>query len=321
MKRILLIASAVTIVAGCAKVTTVDTAEPQEIAFKAYNYAATKAPIEDNVLPDGYNMYVHAFHQNGSNFTEYFSNNGVVFEKGEDDGYWSGNTPQYWPPQGTLTFNAISPVDAISSHKFNLDAEGDAVASISATLSDNSTNQYDLLVAQTTGPTERVSAVNMTFDHALAQVQVTASASADGVVTIKDITLDNSYQEGNVVAMLTVNDDKSVKFAWDTKDKSHKKMTITSTAEELKSTAVKYPGILVVPEQELKEYIHTLTITYDYGLSKDIKTTLPLTSGDITAWEAGKKYIYNIGFSANEIKINPHVATWDEEVDGETVGE
>lgn len=195
------------------------------------------------------------------------------------------------------------------------------MASISATLSDNSTNQYDLLVAQTTGPTERVSAVNMTFDHALAQVQVTASASADGVVTIKDITLDNSYQEGNVVAMLTVNDDKSVKFAWDTKDKSHKKMTITSTAEELKSTAVKYPGILVVPEQELKEYIHTLTITYDYGLSKDIKTTLPLTSGDITAWEAGKKYIYNIGFSANEIKINPHVATWDEEVDGETVGE
>lgn len=321
MKRILLIASAVAIVAGCAKVTTVDTAEPQEIAFKAYNYAATKAPIEDNVLPDGYNMYVHAFHQNGSNFTEYFSNNGVVFEKGDGDNLWSGNTPQYWPPQGTLTFNAISPVDAISSHKFNLDAEGDAVASISATLADNSVNQYDLLVAQTTDPTERVSAVNMTFDHALAQVQVTASANADGVVTINSITLNNSYQSGDVTAMLTVNLDKTVLFSW-TPTGNYTSMTITSTPEELNtSAAVKYRGILVVPEQELKADTHTLTINYDYGQSKGMETTLALTSGSVTAWEAGKKYIYNIGFSANEIKISPYVATWDEEVMGTTVGE
>ena len=54
MKKFLFIASALAIVAGCAKVTTVNTEEPQEIAFKAYSNAATKTPIEDKILPDGY---------------------------------------------------------------------------------------------------------------------------------------------------------------------------------------------------------------------------------------------------------------------------
>ena len=318
MKKFLFIASALAIVAGCAKVTTVNTEEPQEIAFMAYSNAATKTPIEDKILPDGYKMLVHAMHMDGEDgsakYQEYFD--GIIFKKGTD-GYWSGS--QYWPPQGKLQFNALAPDDAVTSAGATFKVESNAVTTVSATMLDNTDTQFDLLVARPSTYTERVSAVSLTFDHALAQISVAVGATAAGLVTVNSINLNSVYQAGDVKATVSpLGQDGKVQFTWTPTEDSKKSVVISTNPVELTTTLYKYTSKLVVPISLTAE--NTITINYDYGKAKDLSISLPLTSEQISSWNAGMKYIYNISFSANEIKINPTVAEWDEEASGITVG-
>ena len=159
MKKFLFIASALAIVAGCAKVTTVNTEEPQEIAFKAYTNVSTKAPITNAKFPEAWSMQVHAIYDGVTKNKDYFGD-GVVFAN--DGTYWSaGDNPEYWPITGNLTFNAIAPVatteqsaavvsltNTNSSFFTYTDGENN-VTSVVAVMADNSSLQTDVLVART----------------------------------------------------------------------------------------------------------------------------------------------------------------------------
>lgn len=333
MKRILLIASAVAIVAGCAKVTTVDTAEPQEIAFEAYYYGTTKAPLDNSAeFPTDWNMLVHALYDGDAESLHYFGEGGTSFTYGS--GVWhDATTTRYWPATGTLTFNAVAPtatisgVTSFSDVKFNYTTDYD-LSSITATLADNSTNQTDVLVAKTAKSGKIQGDLPMTFKHALAQV-VFKAANADAssqTITIKKAVLKGSFQEGDMTATPSESD---VTFVWDTGGKTavdNKTVYENASGQQLEitATAVGDP-VLVVPMATLDDK-QLLELTYDITYPESVSMTdvvgtvaLKVDTGTqpATSWDAGKKYIYTLTFSApQEITINPSVESWvDQEVE------
>lgn len=338
MKKNLLVAAAVLLAAGCAKVTTVDTAEPQEIKLEGYTYAVTKAPIANDATLSGtgYDMLVHAIHVNGAENSEYFTNAGVTFnEQTGSTNKWAGETAQYWPSEGTLTFNAISPVK-ISPDKTILTGtsftySSGSVSAIGATLNDNSTNQADVLVAKTVTGQNKTSAsdgVDMTFYHALAQIVVTAKAGSNAPTTqINSIKLNNTAQSGNLSASNLSNAD-GPSFAWTAPAYTDVDFDATffdtnlTTDESAEST-----GILVLPVDEKDGATkYSITVNYDLGSNTGLESTLDLLSdeeGKISGWEAGKKYVYNLTITATEILIAPSVDNWDDPAteDDVTVGE
>lgn len=332
MKKFLFIASALAIVAGCAKVTTVDTGEPQEIAFEAYTNVSTKGPIPDAVFPTDWNMLVHALYDGVSTGKEYFGAAGVVFAKSGDN--WAANPAEYWPTTGTLTFNAIAPVaptsDVVSltavspdTDFFDYDGSSANVTSVKAVMGDNTTTQTDVLVARTKESAKTSSAVSVVFDHALAQVAVKAGVDDEGLdITVKSITLKGSYQSGT----LSADPDAGAKvtFTWSNQgsqndisiyNKPGNSTTLPTTPAEI----VDAKGVLVVPNTvgEGVELELVYDVTYNGERMNDVTANIPLKSDSATSWVAGTKYTYTLTFtSPQKILISPSVEDWaEEEVD------
>lgn len=340
MKKFLFIASALAIVAGCAKVTTVNTEEPQEIAFKAYTNVSTKAPLAGGeTFPTNWPMQVHALYDGNATNPHYFGETGTTFTNNGTN--WSDPTTRYWPATGTLTFNAIAPVGTVDGAtvfenvNFNYTENYD-IDNITATLGDNATNQTDVLVARTKKSPKIVdgSALSMIFDHALAQINVTAkleetaAETDDYSITIKKIRIKGTHQQGKLTAEPSEN---SVKFSWsETGDPVPMSIYDDNTGVTLSGTASVFDGalesvadskaVLAVPETLTDGHVIELTydINYPNAVSMTgVKSDLKISTSDVSAWEAGKKYIYNLNFTGpQEIKIAPKVENWaDKTVD------
>ena len=329
MKNFLFIASALAIVAGCAKVTTVDTGEPQEIAFEAYTNVSTKGPITDAVFPSDWNMLVHALYDGDADNLHYFEEDGASFTY--DSGVWhDATTKRYWPATGTLTFNAVAPTANIEGETsftnvaFKYSSSYD-LDNITATLADNSSNQTDVLVAKTVKSGKTQGDLPMTFKHALAQVVfMAANADASQTITIKKAVLKGSFQEGSMKATPSESD---VTFEWNTEGKTAKDdMSVYGdTGQQLKTTATEVgKPVLVVPmavldDTQLLELTYDITYPGGEASMTDVVATVALkVDGEkpATSWDAGKKYIYTLTFSGPQvITINPSVESWvDQEV-------
>ena len=328
MKRILLIASAVAIVAGCAKVTTVDTAEPQEIAFKAYNYAATKAPINGSIFPYDRDMAVHAIFKDVTGTTsEYFDNVKFTAKQIEGKSLWSGG--KFWPPQGTLRFNAVSPSEGSSNSilgNLNFHYEnGENLSYITGSLADNSTEQLDLLIAASTdftpAPSSSNAGVAITFHHALSLIQIKAKAGAEDLVKVKGIVLNTCYQSGNFYVYPATDSDFATDVIWDVNGINATNFDLNVSDKELGvSTFSEFNPVLVVPAIETPK--PTLTITYNFDSLTDLVKTVELfpAGTPITEWQSGKKYTYSLTFTANEILLDPSIDGWEDDSNSITVG-
>ena len=80
----------------------------------------------------------------------------------------------------------------------------------------------------------------------------------------------------------------------------------------LNGTATQITTNLLIPEQSSKQIVINYSMggkTFDYELN------IPRTN-----WEMGKKYTFNLEFSAAEITLEPTVAIWTEVVDNEQIG-
>lgn len=330
MKKFLIIASAVAVAAGCAKVTTVDTDGPKEIAFEAYNYAATKAPITTATFPDDYDMSVHAIQRTGTDgsytYKEYFT--AKTFAKNVN-GKWAGS--QYWPTDGSLKFNAISPVNiptgeentstpVLTDIKFKYDS-GEDITTITATLNDNTANQADVMVATPSGfatADESTNGVPMTFNHVLSQIEVQATATAANAVEITSIELQGTAQAGELTATYS---SSAFTYSWDLKTPARKNINIYTAEGDTKyldanDTYETYQGVLVCPEEALTTDTQKLEVKYKFNGSAEQTYTIDLaqiensSSQAINSWEPGKKYIYKLKVTANEILIAPSVSNW-----------
>ena len=164
-------------------------------------------------------------------------------------------------------------------------------------------NQVDLLYAVKNGATTATNAgaqsVNFEFKHAQALLVFQAQVNTPGVITINSITIPNLKVNGKFV----IDNTKNVLNAhWEDLAPIANKDVVAPGADPAADnlgealTAAAYAQVgssLLIPQQPRINF----TINYNIGANQ-MEYTVNLPRGN---WEMGKKYIYQLNITLNEI--------------------
>ena len=296
MKRLFILATAATVaLASCTKTQVVYNEAPQEIGFKAVTGVMTKAPIATGDLPTSQDMVVYALKSaDNATYTSAFGPVGFTYR----DSYWGGTTPQYWPESGYMKFMAYYPATIGT-------ATGTVGTGLTIKNIDIETSQTDILYTNLT--TEYACAnkttVPMVFKHALSLIEVTAKVANlnMGDVEISKVEIVKPNMTGTVAFAENAVPTWTSLGAMATNYEMDKILSSPLTAE-----AQSYgTGALVVPGPQAN-----LIITYSVAGMPSVDATLTLSGN----WDAGKKYIYELTVSLDEIKLSATVSDWDDTV-------
>ena len=343
MKRILYFIFAgalLCLTASCSK-TEIDTPDetPVEIGFKAVTNQATKADPELTGASLGTdNSYVIYAAASADGSPKYFdpsavSYGGQLFAFFADDptaptvGKWvpaSGTGPYtkehiYWPFGGVkvdfLAYALTPTAKTYLNPTFHADTHA---REFTITGWDTFANQFDVMYAVANGCTPGTDGnVALAFKHAQALLVFTAKKSAStsvdltiNKITIKDLEYTGSLKVDNYRAILqagwtiSAHGDKDLSAAEGIPN-SDFPYTLNDTATQITTN-------LLIPEQAAKKIVINYSMggkTFDYELN------IPRIM-----WEMGKKYTFNLEFSAAEITFTTSVTDWTEVVDNEQIG-
>ena len=259
-----------------------------------------------------------------------FINNGEFVHRG--GGSWGGETPYYWPTEGSLVFAGYSP-SVTAGGTFSYDKDFKVFTATKYIQSEHIDQTVDLMWFDITDKTynsnnnkdalgQDVNGVPVVFHHALSWLQFRfqlkdAEKSIPQNWRITEVHLTGIETEADFGSKYTP--------AWSNHSEPRNYQVWTGThlvstePAVLESTPA---GVVVIP-QDCAEEEASLVISYD--LKKYLGTgtdewlraqtvTLPLTAGtDGNAWLPGKKYVYTIVFGDNEIRIAPTVTEWKDE--------
>lgn len=316
MKKIFLIAaSAMMVFASCTKVNVnyPDNGQPQEIALFSVNKNMVKGgPV--TTADFNYPMQVAAYlaQADGATPGEYFD--GTTFsdpDPNDANKVWTGS--RYWPiSTATINFFAVAPQNGTCTTAFAALTTGqNSVKVATTTVTNNATNQYDVMYALDQGKHTAggdYNEVTMTFKHALSLITYSSGTLENGV-TINSVTLNDVYFDGT--GTFTVPQAKYTS----TTENDVVSTSVTPTWEATGDVANKEigTGILVVPNTY--DYSATaanpsLTINYSVGsFTYNYTYTLPAANTPVT-WAPGTKYNYKISISLSQIEIKPVVEEW-----------
>lgn len=314
MKKSLILGVAVLALASCAKTQVISTESPTPIAFKAVASNAVKADaqLEGTLLGDTYHMYVSATQYKADGAIEtaaYFTEADfapAATPVAADTKYHA--TPQlYWPiGNAVLDFVAFA-MPAAAHGVAPLAAFPNAASDVASMVTFNNWNTYenqvDLLYAVKNGATTATNAgaqtVNFEFNHAQALLVFQAQVNDPGIITINKITMPNLLVNGNFV----IDNTKNVLNAhWENLATVATEDVVAPGADPLADnlgealTAAAYAQVgssLLIPQQP------RINFTINYSISGNtMEYTVNLPRGN---WEMGKKYIYQLNITLNEI--------------------
>lgn len=334
-------AAALALVA-CNKSEVIVNETPVEIGFKSATSAPTKAgELNGTTLPNTHVIYAAASQyskdgvlENGDFFVgEPFQDFGEQkWRHVAEVGTSAVAAPIYWPIGGAkMDYLAYAlPIDAkdkIPAPTFNATV---AAQDFTVTDWDTYNKQVDLLYSSANAQTSAINGlasngyVKMTFQHAQA-------------LLIFNVKVNNANTGMKIKNIAFVDPTDATKGTLKTKgtfkvDNSHNNIvgewtlaapgtdyTMPTTAVSAKSecnlsevngvenyntalTKTAYAQLgetLLIPTQARQDF----TITYEVG-GKEMKYTYAVKRG---SWDAGKKYIYNLNITVNEIILNPTV--------------
>lgn len=346
MKKLFVLSCvALATLASCSKSEDIEAPQAQkEIAF---NVATDKsrAPIENATFPTSLSMYVSAYN---SVSKDYFKNVAFSYDQSRttwkagmywpingvtnflayaftpaadtqttavmdaDDAKWGDTSGANWAQQVTFDFG-----DKSLCYK--------PVAAGGSTVADPMTPYVDLLYASGEQAKEKdYTSVSMTFKHTGAWVVFNVKLGADltgAKVTLNKFQLANIFKGGKLVVDNTTY--AGAKASWDfegVREADYDVQSFTAltelkadTKDPLGNVTAKgdYTFGAIIPEQ------NQTAIKFNYTLSSDnqafdaqtVDFEYPLSRFD--KWEMGKKYVYNITITFNEITITPSVADWE----------
>lgn len=317
MKRLFILATAAIVaLASCSKTQVVYNDAPEEIGFKTYAGAMTKA--EKTLTAAGYSsMGVFANHTPahtsytvpaGVNaYDSYFSNVKFV----EKTGYWGGATAQYWPITGELDFVAYAPHDETEPTIVNRTySSSENTLTISVDNSDIA-NQVDWLYIDQmlAHESKNDEAMSINFRHALAMITVNVSTDLVGLkvsaLTVKDTeqieTLTMDYAETKDSDYV----DGDSNLSWtETADNTVDMQVLAAPFIASDSDKEDSGYCLVIPSAQT-----SITLTYTLPNSDhqmEYTHTLPASN-----WVSGYHYTYDFTIGINEIKFTPTVTDWE----------
>lgn len=348
MKKYFFILAAAAALAACAKneVTPVLSQENTEIAYNVAPKTKTLAANQENFaqgnvfaswayyLP-GTTTWVEEGGKN-ADAKAYIHNSTISYK----DGVWKNATATYyWPKGGRLTFFAYS------LNKGNLDLSDGSyfhcapTTGIAGQIDLKKDPNTDFLVAEIAKDksanvtTYAFNGVPTLFKHKLTRVvfTVTADNYQDKSFTLKSIQFNNLHAAALYGQYSTVDlagDPNPTKdYLKPSTGEAHMDNPFyTNTALEVVAGAV-----TTVPEanEVTKIYIpqafadETATITVNYTIKTKVHdnsnstlednctTTIPIKD-TFSKWEMGKKYIFNLKFTLDEITWDPAVEKWED---------
>lgn len=340
MKKLLLIAAALTTMVSCSKTQVIpEETQQQEIAMKAFNQTAVKAtgPISGPWLSEDYNdelMKVYGFYSSDeSTYAPYFTAdykyqtvNSVTAWMGWDG---TAHKPYYWPLTGKMKVIAVFPTgNGTISCTYTSTTGSETIPTITRINNVNlETEQDDIMYSSNLYSTPVVcppaDAQELSFQHLLSQVVVAVKPSVAGKIKVDEVKWLGAYTKSDIVVKETfeaTDYDTSVEYTYTDADESRADITYTlSTTLNSVLTGndefvkVSDNGALVLPVKT--GYAKPqLSITYTFVTdssdpSKNITVTRTVGIGE--EWAAGKKYVYNVTInSLNEITFTAKVADW-----------
>lgn len=294
--------------------------QPKEISFAPLTKPNTRAAVDGTGFPTDLSMMVTAYDAEKPGV--FFD--ATPFSKGSST-TWAGTPSKYWPlAPATINFLAIA--NANEGNATGVTWGEKKADGVTIVMSDNSTEQRDLMyacgtgsVTQTSNALEFPTNVPMIFKHAQAWIKFTVKANSATEVsklTVSSITL-NSVSCAGTFAVTHANYDKtkaerdanagnngSVSGVWSGYSTSAgPKAVIKAAGYSALSTEVQNFGdLMVVPDQGMASFTINYTVdgnTYNY-------TYTPAS----TSLAQATKYVYNISFGLHEILIAPQVADW-----------
>ena len=349
MKKLFYFAAAAVALAACAKneVIPVNSGENQEITFNVA--PKTKADLREFNTNNVFASWAYYLHNGETGTVTNWSEDWTVRQGAKpyisnseiscNNGVWKNQTTSYyWPKDGALTFFAYSLYRANLSLNNNsgnttpiccLNTE-DAYG-INATIDLFDNQNLDLLVAEiapnkTNNETlNSINGVPTLFKHKFSRVQFAVKKKANcgnATIMLKSIKFNKvvyygTYCQYNKVEGTFVND-------YCSKDGARTTITYTETPFEVKFSDRFDPvtetgeSYYIYFPQNFKNVgdpnIATIEVKYTVQFSNDIieEHTKILNVKEIfDSWDVGKKYIFNLIFSLDEITWAPAVEEWE----------
>lgn len=344
MKKLFISILAVAAAVACTK-TNVDFEQPAEIGFAPVASMSSKAAIADGIYPATQPIGIWSNYAGDvepatvSNYakfgTKYLDNVNFINRTTEEEGKetatanWGGETPYYWPTNGSLIFAGYSiPAGGDVNTNATYDFEND-VMTIPDYVQDLSTAKtFDLLWFGRTAASYNYrnadDAVPVQFNHALSwitiQVKGEGTAIANGNVwAVESVKLLDVVKKGTATLTGTnaswelskAESDKGQMAVFTTSEnKSAQSLKTTGDAEVIEDVT---NGTVVLPQTPVK-----LEVSYSYKTPADVKITetkqveltLDATNSDNNFWKPGYHYTYTLTFKSNEILVAPSVETW-----------
>lgn len=324
MKKLFVLSCvALATLASCSKSEDIEAPQAQkEIAFSVAT-DKSRAPIEGTSFGNDQKIYVSAYNSVSGKYFE-----GKEFATDAAGTTWKGG--QYWPVNGVtsfLAYAATANVTADWGDKYADKVEFDVANGFYKQESTTTTPYIDLLYASGEQAKEKdYATVSMTFKHTGAWVVFNVKLGADltgAKVTLNSFQLANLFKGGKLVVDNTTY--AGAKASWDFEGVRAADYDVQSftTKTQLKADTKDQQGNVtakgdytfgaIIPEQNQTaiKFNYTLTSTATTAAAFEPQTATyeyPLSRFD--KWEMGKKYVYNITITFNEIEIKPSVTDW-----------
>lgn len=321
MKKLFVLSCvALATLASCSKSEDIEAPQAQkEIAFSVAT-DKSRAPIEGTSFADGQKIYVSAYNSVSGN---YFS--GVKFSKAGDT--WKAG--KYWPVNGVtsfLAYAATGEVTATWGDKYADKVEFDISNGFFNSEADAETPYIDLLYASGEQAKEKdYKEVSMKFEHTGAWVVFNVKLGADltgAKVTLNKFQLANIFKGGKLVVDNTTY--AGAKASWDFEGVRAADYDVQSftTLTQLKADTKDPQGNVtakgdytfgaIIPEQNQTaiKFNYTLTSTATTAAFTPQTATYEYPLSRFDKWVMGKKYVYDITITFNEIEIKPSVTDW-----------
>ncbi len=349
-KYFMIAAAAVLALASCQKEEQIrdNTVPDNEIVLKSVS-GMTKSAINGTSFPADYDMLVSAYRNldadhkgedNASNFFEgiKFSQSGTI---------WKGATPKYWPLTGKLDFLCIASAGLKATGTGIVPVcewkSGNVASEVVVSVPANSQRFDDLMYGASNDQVYVSSGNSVQFKHAQAAVVFTAKsnvsydATTNVGITIDKITIDGAKYSGTLTVSNPAAGGGTGTLAaswtelgsavehqnarvWDSGNTGTNISETVLTGLNLTTTSALLSAkpfgeaYVILPEQAMTAF--TVTYTIHNGMKADGTTKLDNQlqyqyTPAAGTWLMGKKYVYDINITLNEITVSPSIVDWN----------
>lgn len=304
---------------------------------RVYNGEITNPYPENEKFVVFANLYLNSdYNNNWADGTTYFGAAGLTVAYDSTVlGWLDVNHPYYWPKNGKLTFYAYSPAE-YTNWKLNIVKDGDTEYANTESAVNIDAHNVDLLYSELAkdktkndnqggnNGTATYNGVELKFKHALSSIKFkvkTAATYNNASFKLNGIVLKSVKPEGTFKCNLTT---ESSVPAWELTATPAKDYTVIEsasqdvTAEVAEVSGIEGDNAMILLPQNLtgvKAEV-SYTMTTGAGASFPFTTEIDLdnlsyTGQDGAKWIAGKRYIYTIIFTLDQIYFDPSVKDWD----------